>query len=166
MRNRLLAALLFVLFAGGFAAARAQTADSSTTRVKSSKEATPSWTYKGHWMGFVTCNRLQAEGNTASPDDVRKCLAAGGTCILQGGGRLDLQPRDKCDEFAGQEVLLTATETAAKYGTGPTSDVAVEGLAAGGDRPATKFEGITILSAKIMPKGPPTKGVYNNGRLQ
>jgi hypothetical protein len=166
MRNYVLAALFLAFVAGGLAVASAQTVDTSTTRIKTSKEVTPSWTYKGHWKGFVTCNRLQKDGNTVSSDDVKKCLASGGVCILTGGGRLDLQPKEKCEEFAGQEVLITGTQTEAKYGTGPTSDVAVEGLAAGGDRPATKFQGLTILSAKILPKGPPTAGVTSNGRLQ
>ena len=49
-------------------------------------------------------------------------------------------------------MLITGLMTAATYGTGPTSDEAVEGLYSGGDRPAVKFSTIKILSVKIMPK--------------
>ena len=73
-----------------------------------------------------------------------------------GQGRLDLAPKAKCDELAGQQVLITALMTSSRYGTGPTSDAAVAGFASGGDRPASKFQGLTIVSAQILPKGPPT----------
>ena len=145
--------------AGGFGIVAAQTTDSSTTRIKTSKDVTPSWTYKGQWKGFVTCNRLQRQGNTVSADDIKKCIAAGGTYILAGGGRTDIQPKEKAEQYAGQEVLITGTMTSQRYGTGPTSDSSIEGLYAGGDRPATKFQGVTIISAKILPKEAPTRGV-------
>src|SRR5579862_6026626 len=99
MRNRFLSTVLLIvvgLVAGAFVYAGAQSqvgsANPTTTRVKTSKEVTPSWTYKGQWKGFVTCNRLMREGNTSSADDIKKCFDAGGTCVLYGGGRLDLQP--------------------------------------------------------------------------
>lgn len=132
MRNRFLLALLALFIAGGFFWASAQTGDVSTTRVKHLSEVTPSWTYKGHWKGFITCNRLQRDGNMTTPDQVKQCINAGGVCILiapgfQGQGRMDLAPKDKCDEFAGQEVMITGLMTSRKYGTGPGSDPAIEG---------------------------------------
>jgi hypothetical protein len=148
MRNKLFAAITLVLIAGAFSVASAQ----QTTRIKKSTDVTPSWTYKGEWYGFITCNRLQRQGASSTPDQVKKCYTDGGTSILAGGGRTDLEPKEKCAEYAGQQAIVTGMMTSQKYGTGPTSDQSIEGLYAGGDRPATKFEGVKILSVKVMPK--------------
>ena len=153
MTNRVLA-ICVVLISGGLSVASAQ----QTTRIKKADDPTPSWTYKGEWYGFLTCNRLQRQGNAATPEQVKKCIADGGTYILAGGGRTDLQPKEKCELYAGQQVLITGTLTSQRYGTGPTSDASIEGLYAGGDRPATKFEGVTIISAKVMPPEPRRQG--------
>jgi hypothetical protein len=150
MRNRVLTAVAVVFMAGGFIAAAAQ----QTTRLKSAEEVTPSWTYKGQWYGFITCSKLIRQGNSATPEDIKKCIDGGGTYILAGGGRMDLLPADKAAAYAGQQVLITGTITSQRYGTGPTSDTSIEGLYAGGDRPATKFQGITIISVKPMPPEP------------
>jgi hypothetical protein len=151
MRNRILGALSIAFIAGGFILAGAQ----QTTRLKKADEQTPSWTYKGEWYGFVTCSRLIRQGNRSTPDQVKKCISDGGVYILAGGGRMDLKPADKAAQYAGQQVLITGTITSTRYGTGPTSDSSIEGLYAGGDRPATKFQEITIISAKVMPPEPP-----------
>ena len=151
MRNRVLAVLSVILIAGGFSVAGAQ----QTTRLKTATDPTPSWTYKGQWYGFVTCSRLIRQGNRATADEIKKCIADGGVYILAGGGRLDLAPPEKAAQYAGQQVLLTGTMTSTRYGTGPTSDPSIEGLYAGGDRPATRFQTITIISAQIMPPEPP-----------
>jgi hypothetical protein len=150
MRNKLLPAIAVIFISAGLVVVNAQ----QTTRLKTPDEKTPSWTYRGEWYGFLTCNRLQRRGNTVTPEEVKNCIAEGGTYILAGGGRTDVGPKEKCEPFAGQQVLVSGTMTSQKYGTGPTSDASIEGLYAGGDRPATKFDGVTVISMKVMPAEP------------
>ena len=103
---------------------------------------------------FPHLHRLQRQGNKVTADEVKKCVAAGGSYILSTGGRFDLKPASKLEPFAAQQIFLTGTITSKTYGTGPTSDTSIEGLYAGGDRPATKFETITVLELKALPKAP------------
>src|ERR1700733_12183834 len=142
MRNRILAVLFLVFIAGGVSVVSAQ----RTTRIKKADELTPAWTYKGRWYGLVTCNRLQRNGHKVTPDQVKKCIADGGTYILATPGRLDVGPPEKLAPFAGQQVYLTGILTSRQYGSGPTSDEAIEGLYAGADRPATKFNVVQVSS--------------------
>jgi hypothetical protein len=100
---------------------------------------------------------LQLEGNTVTPDQVKKCIAEGGRYILHTGNRIDLRPPDKLAAYAGQQVIVYGTMTSARYGTGPSSDPAVEGLYSGGDRPATKFQAVDVTSAQVVPALPPRK---------
>ena len=151
MRNRILVVLSVVFLAGLVSMAIAQNSP-TTSRVKTAEEKTPTWTYKGDWYGFLTCSKIQRQGNKVTPDDVKKCVADGGEYILSSGGRTDLDCQGKCEANAGQQVLIVGTMTAATYGTGPTSDEAVNGLYSGGDRPAVRFPKIKIMSVKIMPK--------------
>jgi hypothetical protein len=161
MCKRVLFALLMIAFAGGSLSAAAQ----SASRAKPATEVTPSWTYKGRWTGFITCNRLQLEGNTVTPDQVKKCISEGGTYVLHTGNRIDLRPAAKLDAYAGQQAIVYGTMTSARYGTGPSSDPAVEGLYSGGDRPATKFQAIDVTSVQVMPPLPPRKAEGLHSRI-
>src|ERR1700722_12613971 len=131
IRNRFLAVFFLIFMAGGLFAPSSQ----RTTSIKKADEVTPSWTYKGTWYGFVTCNRLLRKGHNVTPDQVKKCVADGGTYVM--GGNL-ITPSEQLAPYAGQQVFLTGILTSQQYGSGPTSDSAIEGLYAGGDRPATK----------------------------
>jgi hypothetical protein len=167
MRKRILAAFLGILISGGFYVAAAQTAGSAAKKPRATSSATtkphgrtgagseigdptPSYTYKGKWYGFLTCSRLQRQGYNVKPDDVKKCVAEGGKYILSSaaGGRTDVEPASKVAPFAGQQVWITGTITSTRYSTGPTSDESIEGLYAGGDRPATRFEGVEVISVQ------------------
>jgi len=147
MRNRLLAALSLVCIAGAFSFAGAQV----DSRIKTANEVTPTWTGKGKYWGFVTCDKLQRQGTKITVDEIKKCVADGGKYVF---GRTPIDPaaQAKLAPFAGQHVEVVATMTAARYGTGPTSDVAVDGLPSGGDRPATRQLGIVVVSVKVDPE--------------
>src|SRR5438132_1239709 len=137
MRNRILVALFMVCIAGAFSFAAAQ--DASTTRIKTAKEATPSWTAKGTFYGFLTCDKIQDQGSQATIDDIKKCIAGGGKYYFgEPNINRDAAAQAKLAPFVGKFVAVNVTMTAAVYGTGPTSDVAVEGLPSGGDRPAPR----------------------------
>jgi hypothetical protein len=158
MRNRIFGAFFLVFLAGLLSAALAQNSP-TTTRVKTSKDPTPTWTAKGHYYGFVTCDKIRRQGNQASVDAIKKCVADGGKYVFT-NTPLD---NDKAAQailapFAGQYVDVIALKTSPTYGTGPTSDASIDGLYAGGDRPATRVEGISVVSAKIDPTPDPSEG--------
>jgi hypothetical protein len=157
----MIALLFFVSIVGVFSVAQAQV----TTRLKADDEVTPAYTYKGRVYGFVTCHRLQREGNTVTPEQVRKCVSEGGKYVLHTGGRYDIKQQDKIAPFAGQQVLITAITSSRTYGTGPTRDPAVAGFYSGGDRGATRFETLDIISVQAMPAEPPRKADHIESRV-
>lgn len=158
MCNRILAILSAIFLAGLASVAMAQNSP-TTTRIKTSKDLTPSWTAKAHYYGFVTCDKIQRQGAQVSVDDIKKCVAGGGKYVFS---RTPVENQDAAQKllapFAGQYVDVIATMTSTRYGTGPTSDVSIEGLYAGGDRPATRVEGISVVSIKVDPDPDPAEG--------
>jgi hypothetical protein len=163
MSKRTFAVLSFIFITGVFSIAHAQV----TTRLKADAEVTPAFTYKGRFYGFVTCHRLQREGNTVKPEDVKKCVSEGGRYVLHTGGRYDLKPQDKIALYAGQQVLITGITSSRTYGTGPTHDPAVDGFYSGifPSASATKFEIIDIISVQAMPAEPPRKAEHVESRV-
>lgn len=137
-----------------FQLASAQTttsAGSSQPKTTSRSEyhgVTPSYTYKGKWYGFITCSKMMRQGYNSKPDDIRKCVAGGGRYILYNvvASRLDFSDQVKPAPFAGQQVWIVGTLTSQSYSGGPTSDPALDGFYAGGDRPATRFNEVKIIS--------------------
>ena len=158
MRKRIFGAFFLVIFAGLLSGAFAQDSP-TTTRIATSKDKTPTWTAKAHYYGFVTCDKIRRQGAQVKLDDIKKCVADGGQYVFTN------TPMDNAKAaqailapFAGQYVDVIATRTSSTYGTGPTSDSSIEGLYAGGDRPATRVEGIAVVSAKVDPTPDPSEG--------
>ena len=158
MRDRIFGALFLIVFAGLVSAALAQNSP-TTTRIKKSTELTASWTAKAHYYGFVTCDKLRRQGAQVKVDEIKKCVADGGKYVFtstpmdnEKAAQAILAP------FAGQYVDVIATMTSTHYGGGPTSDSSIDGLYAGGDRPATRVQGIAVVSAKIDPDPDPAEG--------
>jgi hypothetical protein len=163
MRREILLALFVLLVAGAFSIAGAQGAANS--RIKMAQEVTPTWTAKGTMYGFVTCDRIQNQGAKVTVDDIKKCVAEGGKYTF-GGRNVNITAAEqaKLAPFAGKYVAVGVTMTSARYGTGPTSDVAVEGLYSGGDRPATRVEMFEVVSVAIDPTPDPRTGEPQTGR--
>jgi hypothetical protein len=140
----------FLLTAATFALAGGQTVQSQEKKPAEAKESQgpPPYTYTGKFYGFVTSSNELKRGYKITPEEVKKSVAEGGRYVLFNNfaGRLDLEPQEKAAPFAGQQVWLQGSITTQKYGTGPTSDPSIEGYYAGGDRPATRFEGVKIIS--------------------
>ena len=180
MRNGIVTALFVLLVAGAFSYAGAQDKNVSTgagatsgfgaanptiTRVKTSKEVTPSWTAKGTFYGFLTCDKIQNQGAQATADDIKKCIAAGGKYYFgEPLINMDAAAQAKLAPFVGKFVAVNVTMTAARYGTGPTSDVAVEGLPSGGDRPTPRRLLYDVTSVAVDPTPDPREGAARTGR--
>ena len=146
-----MAALFVLLLAGGICVVGAQPVNAQQKAAPKEEGAPPDFTHVAKYYGFVTCTTVARQGRSVTPDDIRKCAAAGGRYILVGspGGRKEIQPQEKAAPFAGQQVFMTLSVTSHRYGTGPTSDPSIEGYYAGGDRPATRVDAYTII--KIEP---------------
>jgi hypothetical protein len=166
MRKAISVALFVILAAGLSSVAGAQAGkdhskehNPTTTRVKTSKEVTPSWTAKGTMYGFVTCDRMRAQGAKVSNDEIKKCVGDGGKYFFGGNNvNTDDKEQAKLAPFIGKYVAVQVTMTSARYGTGPTSDVAVEGLYSGGDRPATRELQYQVVSVAVDPTPDPREG--------
>ena len=180
MRNKILMALFALGVAGAFSYAAAQnrnvsagagatsgvgSANPTITRVKTSKEVTPSWTAKATMYGFVTCDTIRNQGSKATADDIKKCIAAGGKYTFGGNSiNIDAAEQAKLAPFAGKFAAVNVTMTSARYGTGPTSDVAVDGLYSGGNRPATRTDMYDVVSVSVDPTPDPREGAASTGR--
>ena len=164
MRKAISVTLFVIFMAAITSVAGAQT----TTRVKTAKEVTPEWTGKGTMYGFVTCDKIRNQGSKVTEDEIKKCVAGGGKYTF-GGNNVNLDgAQAKLAPLAGKYVAVAVTMTSARYGTGPTSDVAVEGLYSGGDRPATRELMYQVVSVAIDPTPDPREGdppVRRNGRV-
>jgi hypothetical protein len=136
----------------------------TTTRVKTSKEETPTWTGKGIMYGFMTCDKIRNQGSKVTADDIKKCIAGGGQYTFGGTNvNTDGPVQAKLAPFAGKFVAVTVTMTAARYGTGPTSDAAVDGLPSGGDRPTTRRLMYEVASVSVDPTPDPSEGAPSAG---
>ena len=178
-RSGIARAAFVLLVAGAFSYAGAQNKNVSTgagatsgvgasnptiTRVKTSKEVTPSWTAKGTFYGFLTCDKIQNQGSKATADDIKKCVAGGGQYYFgETNVNRDAAAQAKLAPFVGNFVAVNVTMTAARYGTGPTSDAAVEGLPSGGDRPTSRRLLWDVVSVSVDPTPDPREGAARSG---
>ena len=179
MRNRIVMALFALLVGGAFSYACAQNrnvsagagatsgvgaANPTITRVKTSAEVTPSWTAKGTFYGFLTCDKILNQGSKATVDDIKKCIAGSGKYYFgEPNINLDAAAQAKLAPFVGKFVAVNVTMTAARYGTGPTSDAAVEGLPSGGNRPTPRRLLYDVVSVSVDPTPDPREGAAGRG---
>ena len=119
------------------------------------------------FLSFSPDGKLVA---STGEDSLARLWEVDGGKYFFGGNNVntDAKEQAKLAPFAGKYVAVSVTMTSARYGTGPTSDVAVEGLYSGGDRPATRELMYEVVSVAIDPTPDPREGepqVRGRGRV-